>query len=141
MKIISCFDFLYFQFIFIHFVCYDIHISGFVNYGDMGEIFLNKILNGLPGKIFFNFKLFSSFSCLLIFSIMIKQQIVAKRLGSAEEISSAVIWLLSEGASYVTGATICVDGGGSYHFLPLMDLDATKPSLPVYGTLPKRAML
>jgi NAD(P)-dependent dehydrogenase (short-subunit alcohol dehydrogenase family) len=33
-------------------------------------------------------------------------------LGSPEEVSSAVTWLLSEGASYVTGSVVCVDGGG-----------------------------
>ncbi|EED93408.1 probable trans-2-enoyl-coa reductase, partial [Thalassiosira pseudonana CCMP1335] len=35
----------------------------------------------------------------------------AKRFASPEEISSAVVWLLSEGASYVTGSVVSVDGG------------------------------
>lgn len=64
----------------------------------------------------------------------------AKRLGSPEEVASAVVWLLSEGASYVTGAIVCVDGGSAYHFLPLIDIENTA-HLPVYGTLPRRAML
>ncbi len=64
----------------------------------------------------------------------------AKRLGSPEEVSSAVVWLLSEGASYVTGAILAVDGGSAYHFLPLIDIE-NSAHLPVYGTLPKRAML
>ena len=34
-----------------------------------------------------------------------------KRVGSAEEIANAVVWLLSPEASYVTGATIDVGGG------------------------------
>jgi NAD(P)-dependent dehydrogenase (short-subunit alcohol dehydrogenase family) len=34
-----------------------------------------------------------------------------KRVGSAEEIANAVVWLLSPEASYVTGATIDVSGG------------------------------
>lgn len=33
------------------------------------------------------------------------------RLGTPEEVASAVIWLCSDGASFVTGATLAVDGG------------------------------
>jgi enoyl-[acyl-carrier-protein] reductase (NADH) len=64
----------------------------------------------------------------------------ARRLGSPQEVSSAVTWLLSEGASYVTGAILCVDGGGSYVGLPLIEIE-DKANLPVYGTLPARAKL
>lgn len=35
------------------------------------------------------------------------------RIGQLEEVTSAVIWLLSDQASYVTGATLSVDGGMS----------------------------
>mmetsp|Transcript_20122 Transcript_20122/g.29102 ORF Transcript_20122/g.29102 Transcript_20122/m.29102 type:complete len:294 (-) Transcript_20122:1026-1907(-) len=86
--------------------------SGFKNYGPAGDFFVEKILPTLP----------------------------AKRFGSPEEIASAVTWLLSPGASYVTGATICVDGGSSYTFLPLIDIE-NKCHLPVYGELPKLAKL
>eukprot|EP00536_Pseudo-nitzschia_multiseries_P008161 jgi/Psemu1/296818/fgenesh1_pm.203_\ len=86
--------------------------SGFENYGPAGEYFIGKITKSLP----------------------------ARRLGSAEEVSSAVTWLLSEGASYVTGSTICVDGGGSYVGLPLIEIE-DKANLTVYGTLPARAKL
>jgi peroxisomal trans-2-enoyl-CoA reductase len=86
--------------------------SGFANYGDMGDEFLSRIVPSQP----------------------------AKRLGTAEEVSSAVVWLLSEGASYVTGAILTVDGGSAYHFLPLIDIE-NSVHLPIYGTLPKRAML
>jgi len=33
------------------------------------------------------------------------------RLGRAEEVASAVLWLNSDQASYVTGQSIAVDGG------------------------------
>jgi NAD(P)-dependent dehydrogenase (short-subunit alcohol dehydrogenase family) len=36
-----------------------------------------------------------------------------KRIGSPEEVAAAVVWLLSEEASYVTGHTLIVDGGYS----------------------------
>jgi peroxisomal trans-2-enoyl-CoA reductase len=86
--------------------------SGFEAYGPAGEFFIGKIVKSLPSR----------------------------RLGSPEEVSSAVTWLLSEGASYVTGNVICVDGGGSYTSLPLIDIE-DKSHLPVYGTLPARAKL
>jgi len=35
------------------------------------------------------------------------------RIGRAEEVSAAVLWLLSDQASYVTGSTLSVDGGMS----------------------------
>mmetsp|Transcript_1096 Transcript_1096/g.2222 ORF Transcript_1096/g.2222 Transcript_1096/m.2222 type:complete len:311 (+) Transcript_1096:86-1018(+) len=86
--------------------------SGFQNYGPAGDLFVDKILPSLP----------------------------AKRFGSPEEISSAVCWLLSEGASYVTGAVVAVDGGSAFHFLPLIDIEDSM-HLPVYGVLPRKAKL
>jgi peroxisomal trans-2-enoyl-CoA reductase len=86
--------------------------SGAENYGDAVDLLLDRVLPSIP----------------------------AKRFGSPEEISSAVTWLLCEGASYVTGAILCVDGGSSYTFLPLVEIDDTE-HLPVYGELPKKARL
>lgn len=86
--------------------------SGFKNYGPAGDYFVEKILPTLP----------------------------AKRFGSPQEIASAVVWLLSPGASYVTGTTLCVDGASSFTFLPLIDIE-DKCHLPVYGDLPKLAKL
>jgi NAD(P)-dependent dehydrogenase (short-subunit alcohol dehydrogenase family) len=34
-----------------------------------------------------------------------------KRIGTADEIASAIIWLMSEDASYVTSAILDVSGG------------------------------
>ena len=34
-----------------------------------------------------------------------------RRIGRPEEVAAAVVWLLSDAASYVTGATLAIDGG------------------------------
>ena len=34
-----------------------------------------------------------------------------KRVGTADEIANAVVWLMSDEASYVTGTTLIVSGG------------------------------
>ncbi len=86
--------------------------SGFENYGPAGDYFLERVTKAMP----------------------------ARRTGSAQEVSSAVTWLLSEGASYVTGETICVDGGASFVAIPMVDIE-DKSHLSVYGELPPQAML
>ena len=35
----------------------------------------------------------------------------ARRLGAAEEVAEAVVWLASDAASFVIGHNLCVDGG------------------------------
>ena len=40
-----------------------------------------------------------------------KAQVPLGRYGTTEEIASAVTWLASDGAAYITGAVIPVDGG------------------------------
>jgi peroxisomal trans-2-enoyl-CoA reductase len=86
--------------------------SGAENYGYAVDVLLDQVMPSIP----------------------------AKRFGTPEEISSAVTWLLCPGASYVTGAILCVDGGSSYTFLPLIEIEDTA-HLPFYGTLPKKARL
>ena len=39
------------------------------------------------------------------------KQIPLRRTGNPEDVAPAVLWLCSEGASYVNGATIAIDGG------------------------------
>jgi NAD(P)-dependent dehydrogenase (short-subunit alcohol dehydrogenase family) len=87
--------------------------SGFDNYGPAADMFIDRILPTLP----------------------------AKRFGTAEEVSSAVVWLLSEGASYVTGTVVAVDGASAYTFLPLIVIDDSAHLQPYYGTLPNKARL
>ena len=77
--------------------------------------------------------------------IMVQQETCLKiasfrRFGSPEEVSSAVVWLLCPGASYVTGTVLSVDGASAYTFLPLIEIE-NESHLPVYGTLPRKAKL
>ncbi|KAG7164644.1 peroxisomal trans-2-enoyl-CoA reductase-like [Homarus americanus] len=44
-----------------------------------------------------------------------REGIPTKRLGTTQEVSSAVCFLLSPGASFITGETLKVDGGGSLY--------------------------
>lgn len=41
----------------------------------------------------------------------VEASVPMSRAGQPDEIASAVIWACSEAASYLTGATLCVDGG------------------------------
>ncbi len=58
----------------------------------------------------------------------------ACRLGTVEEVASCVLWLLSPGAAYTTGATVRVDGGSSIYKLPWEV--PTHDAFPRYGGRP-----
>ncbi|MEC7732550.1 MAG: SDR family oxidoreductase [Pseudomonadota bacterium] len=46
---------------------------------------------------------------------MLAEMAAQKRLAEPKEIAAAACWLLSEAASYVTGAAMPVDGGWTAH--------------------------
>lgn len=55
--------------------------------------------------------------------------IPARRMGDEDEVSSAIVFLLSPGASYMTGSCLCVDGGSSLNtkLFALPDHDRFQP--------------
>ncbi|MBS0519447.1 MAG: SDR family oxidoreductase [Proteobacteria bacterium] len=68
----------------------------------------------------------------------VRSRIPLKRHGTESEIAGAIVYLLSDAASYVTGATLRVDGGlhnnGRSAFYEVPDHDRSKPfnGFPLY---------
>lgn len=60
---------------------------------------------------------------------MLKAGAPMKRMGEEAEVSSAIVWLLSEGAAFVTGSCIKIDGGSSLGqgVWQVPEHDGTKP--------------
>ncbi|XP_037036829.1 peroxisomal trans-2-enoyl-CoA reductase-like [Bradysia coprophila] len=65
----------------------------------------------------------------------VKGNLPAKRAGLPEEISSAVCFLLSPGAAYISGATLRVDGGSSLYTTMFWNVPDHK-SLKAYNWIP-----
>lgn len=60
----------------------------------------------------------------------LKESVPLKRLGTEAEVSAAVCFLLSEGAGFISGATLRVDGGasvGNHAVWPLMEASNSTP--------------
>jgi citronellol/citronellal dehydrogenase len=59
----------------------------------------------------------------------LKSHVPAKRLGEEAEVSAAIVFLLSPGAAYVSGACVAVDGASSRNsrLFPLVEHDKSKP--------------
>ena len=68
----------------------------------------------------------------------VKSRIPLKRHGTESEIAGAIVYLLSEAAAYITGATLRVDGGlhnnGKSNFYEVPDHDRSRPynGFPLY---------
>ena len=68
----------------------------------------------------------------------VKSRIPLKRHGTESEIAGAVVYLLSEAAAYITGATLRIDGGlhnnGKANFYEVPDHDKSRPynGFPLY---------
>ncbi|CAL4208450.1 unnamed protein product, partial [Meganyctiphanes norvegica] len=61
----------------------------------------------------------------------VKEHVPAKRLGTTMEVSSSVCFLLSPGASFISGATLRVDAAGSL-YSPLLYRISEHDKLPSY---------
>ena len=68
----------------------------------------------------------------------VKSRIPLKRHGTESEIAGAIVYLLSEAAAYITGATLRIDGGlhnnGKANFYEVPDHDKSQPynGFPLY---------
>lgn len=64
-------------------------------------------------------------------------RIPAARMGTEEEVSGAVVFLLSAAAAFITGDTWRVDGGGSLHKEQMLPVEHDSPIPPFTGWPPR----
>lgn len=69
-----------------------------------------------------------------IFDVAQEKGIPAKRHGSPDEIASAVCYLSSPAAAYITGTTLTIDGGYSLYASPMTNVEDHKSILPYEWT-------
>ena len=62
-----------------------------------------------------------------IFDVAQEKGIPAKRHGSPDEIASAVCYLSSPAAAYITGTTLTIDGGYSLYASPMTNVEGKIP--------------
>ncbi|MEH6875067.1 MAG: SDR family oxidoreductase [Candidatus Competibacter sp.] len=75
--------------------------SGMDTYGDLGKAFIPRLKDHVP----------------------------LRRMGLEAEVSSAICFLLSPGAAFITGITLAIDGGAPLHgpLFPVVDHDRSMP--------------
>jgi len=71
---------------------------------------------------------------------MSRPHIPVKRLGTTKEVASAVCFLLSPGASFISGATLRVDAGGSLHSPQMWQIEEHN-KIPPYNWDPYKSKL
>jgi len=71
---------------------------------------------------------------------MARPNIPFKRLGVTQEVSSAVCFLLSPGAQFISGATLRVDAGGSLHSPQMWNIEE-HDKIPAYSWDPYKSKL
>jgi citronellol/citronellal dehydrogenase len=65
------------------------------------------------------------------------KRLPAGRMGTEEEVSAAIVFLLSDAATFVTGDTWRVDGGGSLYKHQLLPIEHENPLPPFTGWPPQ----
>lgn len=119
--------------------------SGFQNYGAMADAFLGTVLPAIPAH-----------RCGTAEEVSIWHAFVGigKESGKdhhtstaitlvkkTKQVSSAVVFLLSDAAVYTTGQTIAIAGGMDHKTIPLRPDEYGAALLPVYGDLNPKAKL